>query len=222
MAPAKTPWAARTVRAGRDSETRTLLLDSAARVFARLGYARTTIADITEEARVSRATCYVYFASKADVFRAVAGRVRDAFLAAHEVPGVDADDPHALAHESITALLAAYAAHLELMTVIEHQALADPEIQEIWREIRERPVRRAARYIERVTARGLADPAAPGRAIAEAMAGVLERFARIVTADPARHDEVVAQVTAMYLRLLGVPPNAPAAPGDHGSATART
>jgi AcrR family transcriptional regulator len=202
----RAPWAARTARVGRESETSLLLLASAARVFARQGYARTTVADITDDARTGRATFYVYFASKEDVLRAVARRVRDDFLAAHEVPGVDADDPHELARSSSAAFLAAFAANLELMTVIEHQALADPEIKAIWDELRERPIRRTTRYVQRLTAEGTAHPAAPARAVAEASYGMFGQFARKVAAAPAEYDDAVAHLTSMYLRLLGIPP----------------
>ncbi|WP_019630581.1 TetR/AcrR family transcriptional regulator [Actinomadura atramentaria] len=200
MTQPKAPWAARTARAGRDHETRTLLLECAERVFARLGYARATIADITAEAKVARATFYVYFASKENVFRAVAARVRDAFLAAHDFPGVE--DPYTLARDSIAAFLTAHARHHQLMTVIEHQALADPEIAQTWTEIRERPLRRTTRYVERLTAQGKADPAAPPRSIAEAAYGMIVQFARIIDADPTAFDAAVNDVTAMYLRLL--------------------
>jgi hypothetical protein len=64
MVTGRTAWAARTAREGKDSETRSSLLACAGRVFARLGYARTTIADITDEAEVSRATFYVYWSSQ--------------------------------------------------------------------------------------------------------------------------------------------------------------
>jgi AcrR family transcriptional regulator len=174
-------------------------------VFARLGYARTTIADITEEAEVSRATFYVYFASKADVFRAVALGVRDRFLAAHELPDVDVDDPYELAHTSSAAYLKAAVDHRELLTVIEHQGLADPDIAQIWRELRERPLQRTARYITRVTAAGLARPAAPARMIAEAIYGMFMHYAHLVAAEPDEYGEAVEHLTAMYLRLLGLP-----------------
>jgi TetR/AcrR family transcriptional regulator len=203
MVTGRTAWAARTAREGKDSETRSLLLACAGRVFARLGYARTTIADITGEAEVSRATFYVYFASKADVFRAVALGVRDRFLAAHELP--DVHDPYELAHTSSAAYLKAAVDHRELLTVIEHQGLADPDIAQIWRELRERPLQRTARYITRVTAEGLARPAAPARMIAEAIYGMFMHFAHMVTAEPAEYDQAVEHLTAMYLRLLGLP-----------------
>ncbi|POM23862.1 putative HTH-type transcriptional regulator YfiR [Actinomadura rubteroloni] len=199
MTQPKSPWAARTARAGRDHETRTLLLSCAEKVFARLGYARTTVADITAEAHVSRATFYVYFASREDVFRAVAGRVRDAFLAAHEIP--DAGDHDGLARASIAAFLSAVAEHRELLTVLEHQALADPAIAAIVTEIRERPLRRGTRYVERLTARGEARPAASPRAVAEAAYAMIDRFARTIDG-PAAFERALDDVTAMYLRLL--------------------
>lgn len=206
-APPLPAWAAaRAGRAGKEHETRTELLDAAARVFTRLGYARTTVGAITEEAQVSRATLYVYFTSKADVFREVAASVRDEFLAAHEIPGVDEDDPYALGRASSEAFLAAYAANVDLLTVIEHQAIADDEIRAIWDEIQERPTRRVARYVARLQKDGVASPAALPAVVAEAIVGMFARFGRTAPADARAFAQRVDQLTAMYLRLIGVPP----------------
>lgn len=203
--PTQPAWAAaRALRAEKGHETRTLLLDAAAQVFARLGYAHTTIADITAEAAVSRPTFYVYFATKTDIFREVAVRVRDEFLAAHEVPDVDTDDPYALGRASSKAFLAAHTANFELLTVIEHQAITDDDISLIWTEIQQRPMRRVARYLERLTNEGQADPAAPPEVIAEAIVGILARFARHVPPDPHGFDQLVDDLTALYLRLTGI------------------
>jgi TetR/AcrR family transcriptional regulator len=200
-------WAAaRTSREGKEHETRSALLAGAARVFARQGYSRTTIADITAEADVSRATFYLYFTSKAEVFEAVALRVRDEFLAAHEIPGVDEDDPYALGRASSAAFLTAYAANFDLMTVIEHQAIADAGLRGIWDEIQQRPLRRMTRYVERLSAAGIARPAASPAAVAEAVMGMFARFAQTMPAEPAGIEARVDDLTAMYLRLLGIPP----------------
>jgi hypothetical protein len=67
----------------------------------------------------------------------VAVGVRDRFLAAHELP--DVDDPYELAHTRSNARRKAAVDHRELLTVIEHHGLADPDIAQIWRELRERP-----------------------------------------------------------------------------------
>lgn len=198
-------WAAaRTVRAEHGHETRTLLLNSAALVFARLGYARTTVADITAAADVSRATFYAYFASKAEIFAIVAARVRDEFLAAHEIPGVDESDPYALGRASAKAFLAAHAANKDLLTVIGHQAITDPVIAQIWAEIQRRPARRVARYVRRLAADGAARPAAAPDLVAEAVAGMVARLGQSAPADEAAFASLVDAVTAMYLRLIGV------------------
>ncbi|GAB33624.1 TetR/AcrR family transcriptional regulator [Gordonia otitidis] len=198
-------WArARSDREGREHSTRTDLLSSAADVFASRGYAHTTIADITDAAGVSRASFYLYFTSRSDVFVSVAGSVRDDFLAAHEIPDVDESDPVELGRASSAAFLTAYARHLDLMTVIEHQALADETIAEIWREIQERPRRRVIRYVRRLAEQGDAHPAADAESIAEAVLGMFERFARRRITDPDEFESAVTSLNAMYLRLLGI------------------
>jgi AcrR family transcriptional regulator len=47
------------------------IIDAAARVFARKGYAGTVMADIAEEARIGKGTLYEYFSSKNALFFAV-------------------------------------------------------------------------------------------------------------------------------------------------------
>jgi TetR/AcrR family transcriptional regulator len=204
-APVATAWAAaRVTRAETGHETRTLVLDAAAQVFGQLGYARTTVAHITTAADVSRPTFYAYFASKAEVFAEVAARTRDEFLAAHEVPGVDQSDPHALGRSSVHAFLTAYRANNDLLTVIEHQAISDPTIAEIWAEIQQRPARRVARYIRHLAAEGKAHPAAAPDLVAEAVLGMLARLGRSEPLDPAVFDHRVDALTAIWLRLIGV------------------
>jgi AcrR family transcriptional regulator len=82
--PATQLWSVRTGRERLDSQTRASLISAAKLAFSQLGYARTTVADITERAEVSRATFYVYFASKDKVFRVLTERLRDAFLEAQQ------------------------------------------------------------------------------------------------------------------------------------------
>jgi TetR/AcrR family transcriptional regulator len=204
MARQTTAWAARTSREGRDSETRDLLLGCAARVFARLGYARTTIADISAEAELGRATFYVYFASRAAVFLAVANRVRSDILAVHDLPQDVQDDPQLLARASSAAYLRARVDNRELMTVIGHQALDDPDIAAIWHEIRDRPVGRTVRHIKSLVDQGKARPAVSAEATAHATYGVADRFAELIAVDPSTFDQKAAELSAIYLRLLGM------------------
>ncbi|MFJ9037559.1 TetR/AcrR family transcriptional regulator [Streptomyces sp. NPDC102406] len=206
-------WATRTARDRTGAPARGRLLDAAEEVFGRLGHGPTTIADITARAGISRAGFYVYFASKDEVFRVLAARVRDAFLAAQDVPGVDPDDVAAVAGASTAAFIAAYARHLPLLGLLEQQARADDEVRALWEEIRERPVRRAARYVRRVAEEGRARPVVDPLTLARAVGGMSVEFARLVAARPAAYDEAVRDVTAMYLHLLGADAGDAADPG---------
>ncbi len=198
-------WAsARASREGKENPTASVLLGHAAEIFARKGYAGTTIEDITRRAGLSRAVFYLYFSSKQDVFSSVAAQVLHEFLAAHDLPESVNADPVLLGREASRAFLGAYTRHLDLLTVIEHQALADPAIEAIWREIQERPRRRMVRYVRRLMAEGDADPAAEPDLIAEAVLGMFERFARHRITDPDRLNETAETLNAMYLRLLGI------------------
>lgn len=198
------PWAVRTARDRTEAPARARLLDAAETVFARLGHGPATVADITAEAEVSRAGFYVYFASKEEIFRVLAARVRDAFLAAQDVPGVDTDDTRAVAEASVGAFIAAYVQHLPLLRLLEQQARTDADVGAVWEEIRERPVHRLARYIGRLVERGRATPAAEPLTLARAVGGMCVEFARVTAERPDRYDDAVREVTALFLHLLGV------------------
>ncbi|MEV5612519.1 helix-turn-helix domain-containing protein [Streptomyces sp. NPDC052225] len=197
-------WATRTARDRTDAPARGRLLDAAEEVFGRLGHGPTTIADITARAEISRAGFYVYFASKDEVFRVLAARVRDAFLAAQDVPGIDTDDVAAVTEASTGAFIAAYARHLPLLTLVEQQARTDDEVRALWEEIRERPVRRAARYVRRVAAEGRARPVVDPLTLSRAVGGMSVEFARLVAEHPDTYDTAVRDVSAMYRHLLGL------------------
>ncbi len=204
MAGRTTGWAVREKLDRHDSATRGDLLVAARAVFERRGYARTTIADVTAQARVSRATFYVYFASKQDVFRVLAEDLRDRFLAAQELTGLDADDPHAVAEATIAAYLDAYTRNLAFITVLEHQSITDPDMYALWEEIHHRPQRRTARYIEGLVRRGMAEPAAAPEEVARATGGMVANFAPLLVREPGTRAKAVADLTALYVRLLGL------------------
>jgi TetR/AcrR family transcriptional regulator of autoinduction and epiphytic fitness len=63
--------------AGTDPRKRRQILDGALGVFRRTGFDAASMADIAAEARVSKATLYVYYPSKEQLFAAVVGEERD-------------------------------------------------------------------------------------------------------------------------------------------------
>lgn len=200
-----TGWATREKLDRHDSATRARLLDTARAVFERRGYARTTIADITADAGVGRATFYVYFASKTEVFAVLAERLRDRFVAAQDLTGLDPDDPHAVLEATIAAYLDVYTDNLAFITVLEHQSITEPAMYALWEEIHTRPQHRVTRYIERLVRRGAADPAAPPESLACATSGMIANSAAVLVREPHLRNETIAHLSAMYLRLLGLP-----------------
>lgn len=58
--------------------TRNRLVDAARSVFEENGYGRATVGDITKTANVNRATFYLHFRDKAEVFNEVYARLREA------------------------------------------------------------------------------------------------------------------------------------------------
>ncbi|MGW7272782.1 hypothetical protein ACWGH5_19905 [Streptomyces sp. NPDC054864] len=148
-------------------------------------------------------------APKEEIFRVLAVRVRDAFLAAQDVPGVDQDDAREVCRASTAAFIAAYAQHLPLLRLLEQQAQTDDDVRALWEETQERPVHRSARYIRRLAAEGRARPVAEPLAVARAVGGMSIQFARLTVSAPEAsapqtYDAAVRDVTAMFLHLLGV------------------
>lgn len=91
-------------------ETRERLLAAAAAVFARLGYAKASISDITAEAELSSGSIYAHFGSKAELFVATL-RAHSAREIEHLLGGGDAID--------VAALIAARGATLDRRTARE-------------------------------------------------------------------------------------------------------
>jgi AcrR family transcriptional regulator len=204
--PATQLWSVRTGRDRLDSQTRAALISAAGLAFSRLGYARTTVADITERADVSRATFYVYFASKDDVFRVLTERLRDAFLDAQEAHGADQGDPVAVATAAVTEFVDVYANNLAFITVLEHQALTDEDLRGMWQGIRERLLRRMTRFVERLVADGIAHPLAPPGMVATAASGIAIRFAPLIAASPGDRTLLLGHLIPLYLQALGIDP----------------
>ena len=140
-------WAVREDHDRADARRHGELLAAAREAFEELGYGATTIAEITRRAGVSRATFYVYFASKEQVFAVLAEQVRDRFLRAQDLSDLDRDDVDAVLRRTIETTLEATVENLALMTVLNHQAVADPELRALWSQIQGEAVHRTAIYV---------------------------------------------------------------------------
>jgi AcrR family transcriptional regulator len=197
-----TGWSVRAARERSHTSRHRALLDAAARVFAERGYDKTTVADITAAAGVSRATMYVYFASKDEIFLALAAQVRDDFLAAQE-PDLDDDDPRKMLAATIEAFAAAVLAAGPMLRLIDERGAVDNRVAALAEEIAERPIRRFTRYLERLQQAGRITPVVPPRIVAETVGYTLTRgtLARI-DSDPATRTAYFAHIRTVAETLL--------------------
>ncbi len=197
-------WSVRAARERSHTDRHRDLLDAAARVFTARGYAETTVAAITAEAGVARATLYVYFASKEEIFHALAVRVRDGFLAAQE-PGLIDDDPRKTLRATIDAFAIAARDAGPLLWMIDERGVIDPALAGLATEIAERPIRRFARWIERQRQAAAISPVAEPRVVAETIGYALARGAlERRDADATAWDDYLCGVYTIAETLLGM------------------
>lgn len=192
-----------TTTAARTADTRAAILEAASRVFADEGVGAASIGRIATAAGVTRPTVYAYFDTKETIFAALVGAVRDAFLAAQEVP--DTGDPVAVARRVITEYLELHVRHLPLLAAIDQRARTDAAVAAARDDLLARVHRRNARFVARLAAAGRADPALDADAISQAITGIVRRFAELAEgASPAARARLGDDAVAAYLRLVGL------------------
>jgi AcrR family transcriptional regulator len=195
-------WAVREERDRADADRHRELLAAARASFEDLGYGATTIAEITRRAGVSRATFYVYFASREDVFAVLADEVRDRFVQAQDLTGVDPDDVSTVLRRTIATTLDVTVDHLALMTVLNHQAMGDPEIRVLWSQIKHEAVRRTADYLARQSREGRIRPVADTEALATMGAGMNDRYAPLVVDHTITRTAAVDQMHQIWMACV--------------------
>ncbi|MDV8070902.1 TetR/AcrR family transcriptional regulator [Rhodococcus sp. IEGM 1366] len=117
-APKKGPRGETTTRGGRN--TRQLILDAAAEIMCRDGYAGTKLSDIAEIAGIKTPAIYRHFHSRDDLVDAVMTVGHQRFIE-HVTSVIDALPPNAT---PLDRILAAVAGHLEVALTMSHYAAA--------------------------------------------------------------------------------------------------
>ncbi|MDL4775455.1 TetR/AcrR family transcriptional regulator [Actinomadura xylanilytica] len=181
--------------------TRAALVEAAETVFARRGYARARIGDVTDEAGVSVGTFYSYFTSKEAIFADVAAAYR------HRLRTGLADAPGGGGAPAIRDLnlryLDVFAENPRLWRVMEEAALSMPELRPAVAGCRREFTDAALAVVAR------ASGAVPDAALtALALTAMSEQCAvQWFTGDPpppgARAD-AAGRLTEMWARMLGI------------------
>lgn len=173
-------WSVRSARDREDSPRRLQLVRAAREVFEQLGYAATTVADITEAAGVSRATFYVYFSSKVDVFEVLAREVGDAYLEAQRVRREGEADVLEVLRRTIGTTLEVEVRYRSFLVVMDHQSIADDAVKQRWNQIQQEVIDRTARFIAKASEGGLIDPVTDPRFIARMGSGLNKSLAPLI------------------------------------------
>src|SRR5246127_1413339 len=202
----------------RGLRTRAALVAAARQVFERHGYLDARLIDITRAANCSAGTFYTYFAGKEDIFAAVLEVAQEDMLHPGLPHVAGDDDPAAVIEASNRAYLKAYKRNSKLMGLLEQVANIDPEFRELRTSRSNAFVRRNARSIAKLQAKGQADADLDALLASRALSAMMSRiaFGHFVTREdredtPATRDEDLVQiVTRLWVNALRIP-----AP-DHG------
>jgi len=161
----------------RGQRTRSALIAAARNVFEQLGYLDARLVDITKAAECAAGTFYTYFSSKEEIFAAVLDEVQEDMM--HPgMPHVDAeDDPAAIIEATNRAYFEAYKRNARLMFLLEQVASVDPEFRKLRQNRANAFIRRNARSIAHLQARGLADPDLDPMLASTALSGMVSRLA---------------------------------------------
>jgi AcrR family transcriptional regulator len=197
----------------RGARTRAALVKAARKVFERDGYLDTRLTDITKEARCAAGSFYTYFANKEEVLAAVLLEAQEDMM--H--PGMGrvrgTDDPYAVLEASNRAYLEAYRRNAKLMGLLEQVAQVEPEFREFRSRRADAFIRRNARGIAELQARGVADREVDPVMASRALSGMVSVMAynafvlgeREGGGTPADFEELVSTVTRLWANALRFP-----------------
>ena len=198
-------------RSARGARTRAKLVAAARTVFERDGYLDSRVADISAEANTATGSFYTYFDSKEEIFAAVLAELQDDMLHQHIQEVVGDDDPAAVIEASNRAYLLVYERNAKLMRLLEQVSTIDENVRELRRRRAKAFAERNAHSIRNLQARGLADPNLDAMLTATALSAMVSRVAYInyVLGDDWKLDELVEELTRLWVNALGISKAAP-------------
>jgi AcrR family transcriptional regulator len=157
------------VRTPKGEETRRVLLDAAARLFAEHGYHQTSVPDIVRAAGVGHGTFYEYFGSRREILLALTKPIVDA---RERLPSLKSQNLADRIRAEIFWYLSDHVEHLDLSKVWHAASNFDPEIAETRRRERARRIARVRKGIQSADVRSDIDAGIA----AAALVAMLEEF----------------------------------------------
>jgi AcrR family transcriptional regulator len=144
----------------RGADTRAEILAATERLLDRESLRELSVADIIEEAGVSRATFYFYFSSKYALIAGLLTAIMDDVygVARPFLERTDDESPYDSLSNGISAAAALWKAHRPAMRAMSEHWPSDPELRELWLGIVERFTDALAAEVDRQRKQGIAPP----------------------------------------------------------------
>ncbi|MFJ3779756.1 TetR/AcrR family transcriptional regulator [Streptomyces sp. NPDC090075] len=212
-------------RSAKGRRTRARLIEAGKTVFERDGFLQARISDIAAEASVSHGSFYHYFDSKESLFREVAEQVEAQLISMADIPP-DAEhtsDPVERIRAANRSYLTAYKSEARIMRVIEEVSRYDDEVRQVRIQRDKHLGSRTEASIMRLQADGLADPRIDTSYAAEALGGMVARFAEnfFIAGHKFDLEMAVEQLTIIWANALGLTQNGMAHSPETAKSTRR-
>ena len=205
---AQTPIGPTKTKSAKGARTRARLIESSKKVFERDGFRNARITDICEGAGLSHGSFYHYFDSKEEIFRELAEAQEVSLLDMHDndVPHKDEVSTVDRIREANRRYLESYRSEAKLMKVIEEVSRYDPEVLAVRVARQHEFAERLQSSIGRLQRERRADPAIDPRYAADALGGMVAKFAEMWVAqdEPYDMDTAVEQLTRLWANALGM------------------
>lgn len=140
--------------------TRKLILDTALEVFLKEGYAKTTIAKISQQAKVGYGTVYSHFKGKDDILNKVVDNVLDEFYNLLDVPFAPGtlEEARSAYYELVLTSFRLSEQHRQIMKVYQEALGQSPSIAEHWHSVKDQFIKSSAHSFTYSQEKGLAKP----------------------------------------------------------------
>jgi AcrR family transcriptional regulator len=188
----------------RGRRTRAALADAARRVFLEVGYAEANATTITKAAGVSYGSFYVYFTSKEELFRELAGELMEEVFVSSRAPRSIVDAVERLEYEN-RRFFELYRENARMFQLIDEAVRSEPDFRAEWQQLRRANFNRLARALGRLQREGRIDATPTPDYLARALGSMAERLAYVSTVDDALDPEQLLEtLNLVWRRALGL------------------
>lgn len=186
-------------------ERRSEILAAARRVFERLGYLETRVADIVKEAKVAQGTFYTYFDSKEAVFAELAQLNTEAMLDTLKAERATGSPRERVRH-GLQRFIIAFRPNAAFQRLLEQVGTSSPAMGELRLALREAFVQRSALGIQHMQEEGHADPNVDPVMTAEVLGAMVDQTCYMWLSLGKDYDEgaVLDSLTMVWSRAIGL------------------